>query len=346
MTRYAILAEASFDYLESKTGNALLRYRPEEVVCVIDSETAGKTVQEVLGWGGDIPVVAALEEALDYSPDTLLIGVATPGGWVPNSWRDTICEAIENKLNVVSGLHTFLSEDPELASLSEKHHVTITDLRRPPETLPFSEGFWQNRKTPVLLTVGTDCNSGKMMTAWEIVRLLKKRGKRAAFVGTGQTGILLAGAGVAVDAVVSDFVAGTVEGEINKAVIDHDLVVVEGQGSITHMAYSGVTLGLLHGSMPDMMVLCHEPGREMDTFDYPMVPFDDIMELYLRLVTVFRPSEFVGISLITRGMDEEKARETIKSYESKYNLPATDFLRFDGNTVADRIISYFDTSSF
>ena len=136
---------------------------------------------------------------------------------------------------------------------------------------------------------------------------------------------------------VSDFVAGAVEAEINRAEKDHDVVIVEGQGSLMHMAYSGVTLGLLHGSMPDLMVLCHESERKTDTFNYPMFPVDEIIDLYLRLVRLFKPVEFVGISLITHGLSDRKARKTIESFEQTYHIPVTDFFRYDGETIVDRI---------
>lgn len=338
MRRYAILADLQFDYIDSKTGNAILRYCPEEAVCVVDSRTAGKTAREVLGWGGDVPVVATLEEALKYSPDTLLIGIAPPGGGLPETWRKWVTFAIENNMDIVSGLHSFLTDDPEFSSLASEHGVTITDLRRPPDTLPFLEGSWQWRSTPVVMTVGTDCNTGKMTTAWEIKTLLEKRGKRVAFVGTGQTGILVGRYGVAVDAVKSDFIAGVVEAEIDKAADEYDLVVVEGQGSLTHLAYSGVTLGLLHGTMPDMMVLCHEPKRDRDSFGYPMFPPGEILDLYLKLVTLFRPSRFVGLSLITQGLPEEEARDTLTAFERDFGIPSCDFFRFGGDRVAEKIL--------
>ncbi|MFQ6675620.1 MAG: DUF1611 domain-containing protein [Fidelibacterota bacterium] len=338
MSRYAILVEGAFDYLLAKTGNALLRYRPEEVACIIDSETAGRTAEDVLGWGGRIPVVEDLDKALDFRPDTLLIGTAPPGGQLPESWRHTVRQAIGQKLRVVSGLHTFLSEDSEFADLARENGTTLVDLRKPPEPLPFSKGSWRWRETPVVLTVGTDCDTGKMTTAWEAKIRLEQTGKRVAFVGTGQTGILLGGYGVAVDAVASDFVAGSIEDQIDRAAGEKDVIVVEGQGSLTHMAYSGVTLGLLHGSMPDMMILCHEPGRERDTFDYPMKPVKEIMDLYLRLVTVFRETRFVGISLLTYRMDETTARETIQSYRTRYGIPAADLVRFGDEGITEAIL--------
>ncbi|MEE9167445.1 MAG: DUF1611 domain-containing protein [Candidatus Neomarinimicrobiota bacterium] len=340
MRRYAILADGNFDYVTSKTGNAILRYRPEEAVCVIDSYTAGMTAREVLGWGSDAPIVPDIREALAYSPNTLLIGIAPPGGELPAAWRGWITFAIKSNLDIISGLHRYLSDDPEFSSLASRHGVTIVDLRRPPDILPFLEGSWQNREKPVLMTVGTDCNTGKMTTAWEIKELLEKRGKRVGFVGTGQTGLLLGGYGVAVDAVKGDFISGVVEAEIDKAVKENDFAIVEGQGSLTHQAYSGVTLGLLHGTMPDLMVLCHEPGRVTDSFGHPMFPAGEIMDLYLKLTMPFKPSRFVGVSLITQNMTETLAMETVKTYARDYGIPAADFFRFGGETVAAKILEF------
>jgi uncharacterized NAD-dependent epimerase/dehydratase family protein len=337
--KYAILAEGAFDYILSKTGNAIIRYRPEEVACVVDSKTAGKTAAEVLGIGDDIPVVASLQDALQYDPNAVLIGTAPPGGQLPQSWREMILMAIENRLDVVAGLHSFLSDDIEFSDLASKKGVHIWDLRKPPDPLPFSKGSWQTRKTPVLLTVGSDCDTGKMTAAWELKRELDLRGVKAAFVGTGQTGILLGGFGVPVDAVVSDFVAGAIEAEVDKAAQDSDIVIVEGQGSVTHMAYSGVTVGLLHGCMPEMLLMCHEPDRKLDTFGYPMTPFHLVLEIYLKLLEPFRPTELVGISLMTPLFDETTAVERVKEFEEKFQVPTTDPVRNDMSTIAENVIS-------
>jgi len=339
MPKYAILAEGAFDYILSKTGNAIIRYRPEEVACVVDSKTAGKTAAEVLGIGDDIPVVASLQDALQYDPNAVLIGTAPPGGQLPQSWREMILMAIENRLDVVAGFHSFLSDDIEFSDLASKKGVHIWDLRKPPDPLPFSKGSWQTRKTPVLLTVGSDCDTGKMTAAWELKRELDLRGVKAAFVGTGQTGILLGGFGVPVDAVVSDFVAGAIEAEVDKAAQDSDIVIVEGQGSVTHMAYSGVTVGLLHGCMPEMLLMCHEPDRKLDTFGYPMTPFHLVLEIYLKLLEPFRPTELVGISLMTPLFDETTAVERVKEYEEKFQVPTTDPVRNDMSTIAENVIS-------
>lgn len=338
MPRYAILAEGRFDYLLSKTGNAVLRYRPEEAAVVIDSESAGKTVQEVIGFGGEVPIVASFEDSLTYKPDTLLIGIAPPGGIVPYDWRATLFSAIENGLNIVSGLHEFLSDDEELKHAAARKSVTIKDLRKPVIPLPFYRGSWKTRKTPVLLTVGNDCDTGKMTVAWELKNALEKTGKRGVMVGTGQTGILLSGRGVAVDAVVSDFVSGAVEAEIDSVEGKTDIIIVEGQGSLNHQAYSGVTLGLLHGAMPDMMVMCHEPNRIKDTFDYPIPDLNELMEWHVSLLKPFKEVEYAGISLLTHGLSEVKSKKEIKNYSKKYGLPVSDIVRFGAEPILESIL--------
>ena len=338
MARFAILVEGRFNFLYAKTGNAMLRYKPEDVVCCIDSTNAGKTTDNVMKIGGDTPVVGDVENALQYKPDTLLIGIATEGGYLPENMRSSVITAIENGLNIVCGLHEFLSNDPTFSILAVKNSITITDLRKPSDPLPFTKGSWKNRKTPVLLTVGTDCDTGKMTAAWEIKNKLQARGVNAAFVGTGQTGMLLSGSGVAVDAVIGDFITGTIEAEIDRVARDCDIVIVEGQGSITHMAYSGVALGLLHGSMPDMLIMCHESVREIDTFNHPMPPVINTLNLYLDLMKVFKPCVCVGFSLITYSETDEAARETIHNYSRDFGFPAEDLVRFSDESIIDNII--------
>ncbi len=338
MPRYAILVEGRFDYLYGKTCTATLRYRPEDVVCCVDSHHEGKTAHDVVSLGGEIPVVGDVQSALSYRPDTLLIGVATAGGYLPEEMRSGVKTAMNHGLDVVCGLHHFLSDDHELKTLAETNHVTITDLRKTPDPLPFTKGSWIKRKTPVLLTVGSDCDTGKMTTAWELKNKLADRGIKASFVGTGQTGILLSGNGIAIDAVVSDFVAGCVESEIDKADHNCDIIIVEGQGSLTHMAYSGVTLGLLHGAMPDLFLMCHEPARQKDTFGYPMAPFGKTLELYSDLVNIFKHCSYAGISLITHSEPDDSARQTILSTEKSFQLPTDDLIRFGGKRIIDSIV--------
>ena len=270
--RLLILAEGRFSPLKSKTANAAIIYLPDQVAAVIDSGKAGMTAQQVLGYGGHIPVVRDLAAGLAHHPTHLLIGIAPTGGRLPEAWREIVREAIRHKLHVLSGLHTILSDDPEFAALAEKHSVTLTDYRKIPlEAEVVSKGSWRTRKAKTILTVGTDCNIGKMTTIVEVQKEFFKRGLKADFVATGQTGILLRGRGIAVDAIISDYIAGSIEREIDRSEAEgYDYILVEGQGALTHMGYSGVTFGLIHGTMPDAMILCHQPARLKDDYGLPL----------------------------------------------------------------------------
>ena len=247
----------------------LIRYRPDEVIAVIDRSKVGKTSDSELGYGGDIPVIENFNASKQYQPDTLVIGNASQGGFISPEYRQEVIQAIEYGCDIISGMHQFLNDDKQLFELAEKHGVSLTDLRRPPKPPRFSKGTWQTREVPVMLIVGTDCDTGKMTTGWEITQRLKAQGCEARFIGTGQTGILLSGNGVPVDAVVADFMAGEIEHEIDNASDGADIIIVEGQGSITNQNYAGVTLGLMHGAMPDYMLMTQDTAREEDVKYYP-----------------------------------------------------------------------------
>src|SRR4051812_11308241 len=206
--RFLILADGLFGPDTSKTANACIRYTPERVVGVIDATRAGRTAQQVLGFGGSIPVVASLDEGLALGPNALLVGIAPSGGQLPAEWVRLVGRAIEHGLDVWSGLHTFIGDVPEFAALAAKHGVVIRDLRRPPKGLTVARGRVRDVNATVVLSVGTDCNIGKMTTQLQILGALRDEGIRTNFAGTGQTGILIDGRGVAVDAVVADFIAG------------------------------------------------------------------------------------------------------------------------------------------
>jgi len=205
--RFLALCENQFGPTTSKTANACIRYTPERVVAVIDSRHAGRTAAEVLGFGGDIPVVASLAEGLRRKPNALLIGIAPQGGSLPDEWRAMIRGAIEHGLAIWSGLHFFIGDDPEFAELAKKHKVKIHDLRRPPAALPVAMGRARSVESTIILSVGTDCNIGKMTAQLQVRDALREAGERVAFAATGQTGILVEGWGTAVDAVVADFIA-------------------------------------------------------------------------------------------------------------------------------------------
>ncbi len=337
MSRFVILAIDSFDYIENKTGNMLIRYRTDEVVAVIDPSKKGLHSQDVIGVGGKIPVVSSFNETKKYGPDTLVVGNAPQGGSVNDSMRAEIISALHFGVNIVSGMHDFLSNDQELVNIAKKNDVEILDLRKPPLPPHFPLGTWKDRKVPVLLVVGSDCDTGKMTTAWEIKERLSSYNKNIEFIGTGQTGILLS-KGVAVDAVIADFMAGEVEYAIDSNIKEEtDLVVVEGQGSLTNFAYSGVTLGLLHGSMPDYLILTHDVNRDNDVMGEKIPDLDKFMKLHLDLMDPFKKTIFLGINLLTFALDENKAIERVNYFRKKYKMPATDLIRFGNSDLITTI---------
>ena len=337
MPRYVILAHGAFDYIYSKTGNMLIRYQPKDVVAVIDSSQVGKTADDVLGWGGSIPCVASFNDTKQFSPTHLIIGSAPQGGFLDDLSLIEINNAIDSGCHIVSGMHVFLNEDRSLVKKSIENNVKLIDLRKPPDPPHFPSGSWKSRNFPVLMVVGSDCDTGKMTTAWEITQLLKKNNINVEFLGTGQTGILLSGKGVPIDAVTADFLAGEMEYCLDQYEDDIDLVVVEGQGALNNMFYSGVTLGLLHGCMPDFLILTHEPGREVDVSDHPIPPLKELMELYLDLLKPFKDSAFLGMNFLTLKLDEDSALEYMSDTQKAFNIPVTDLIRFKNKELVSTI---------
>jgi uncharacterized NAD-dependent epimerase/dehydratase family protein len=344
--RTVILAEGLFDMEWAKTAACISRYRPESVAAVLDSTQAGRDASEILGFGRGIPVLSDLAEALTLEPrpDALVLGIAPQGGGLPEEWRPTIGEAIRSGLDVWSGLHVFLGNDPEFARLAEERGVRLHDVRRPPAGLPVATGRARESRALRLLTVGTDCNVGKMTVAMELVRELRERGLRADFAATGQTGIMIAGRGIAVDAVVSDFVAGAAERLVLDADPSADVIVVEGQGSLAHPGYSGVTLGLMHGALPQAIILCTRPERRTiygGHHDWVKIPpLDEVIRLHEDAMAWVCPDErvhVVAVACNTYGRPHEEARREIRSAEELTGLPATDPIRFGSAKLADAI---------
>ncbi len=328
-----ILTDGHTDLHTAKTAICVIRYRPQEVVAVLDRESAGKTCQELIGVGGRIPVVASLAEAPEAN--TLLVGIAPPGGKIPEHWRPIVLEAIARKLSIVSGLHDFLKDDPEFARAAAEHGVRLVDLRDNDERdVARCEGF---RKGCLRLhTVANDCSCGKMVVAVEVAEGLQRAGVDAAFVATGQTGIMVAGSGCAVDRVISDFVSGAAE-KLILANEHHEAVVVEGQGSLFHPRYSGVTLGLLHGLMPDGLILCYEMGRKvifgMETFALP--PLRKVIDFCETAAGVMHPCRVIGVAVNgQRYCDDEVAAEC-ERVGRELGLPTCDVIRHGPEKLVD-----------
>jgi uncharacterized NAD-dependent epimerase/dehydratase family protein len=341
--RFLILADGQFGPLTSKTANSCIRYFPERIVAVFDRASAGKTVQDVLGFGGAIPVVGDFANGLDRGATTVLVGIAPAGGQLPAEWRGWLRHAIDCRKEIWSGLHTFIGDDPELASLARERGVRIWDARKPPANLPIADGRAAEVDAFVILAVGSDCNVGKMTAQLQLRDALVKRGRRTSFVATGQTGMFIEGWGTAVDAVVADFIAGAAEDLVLRGAKDHDIVLVEGQGSLIHPGYSGVTLGLLHGSCPDAMILCHQSSRDF-IGDYsgrePWVripPLRDLVRIYEDAASPVHPARVIGICLNTFDLDEGAARTAVADAARDTGLPATDPVRFDPLPLVDAI---------
>jgi uncharacterized NAD-dependent epimerase/dehydratase family protein len=342
--RFLIVADGDFAPMTSKTANSVIRFLPDRTVGVLDRQQAGKTVQDVLGFGGALPIVGSMREGLALGPTAVLIGIAPQGGRMPAEWRAWLAEALDHGCDLWSGLHTFLSDDPLLVEKARVHGRKIFDLRRPPADLPIASGAAKTVEPLVVLTVGTDCNVGKMTAQLQLTKQLNARGVRTRFVATGQTGIMIEGWGIAVDAVVADFIAGAAERLVLEGAQDADVVLVEGQGSINHPGYSGVTLGLLHGSCPDALILCHQSTREY-IGDYRRAawlripPLTEYVRLYETIGSAVHPTKVIGISLNTYDMTEAEARRACEAAARETALPATDPVRFDPTPLVDAIVN-------
>jgi D-glutamate N-acetyltransferase len=344
--RFLIVADGQFGPLTSKTANSCIRYFPDRIVAVLDRGEAGKTVQNVLGFGGTIPVVADFDQGIAQGggATAVLIGIAPAGGRLPDEWRGWLRKAIERRLEIWSGLHTFIGDDPELGALAKAKGVKILDARKPPPNLPIADGRAAEVDAFVILAVGSDCNVGKMTAQLELRDELVKRGHKTSFVATGQTGIFIEGWGTAVDAVVADFIAGAAEELVLQGAKGNDIVLVEGQGSLIHPGYSGVTLGLLHGSCPDALILCHQATRDY-IGDYhgrePWVKipsYTEMIDIYERAARPVHPTKVIGICLNTYDMDEKAARDAIVRAAEETGLPTTDPVRFDSGVLVDAIV--------
>jgi uncharacterized NAD-dependent epimerase/dehydratase family protein len=332
--RYLVLAEGhSADPHHGKTMRGFIRYAPYPTVAILDSERAGQRYD-------DIPIVARVEDALPFLPTTALIGVAPTGGVLPPTWREILEACIRNGLGVESGMHTYLSDDPGLAELARRHGVELRDLRRPPEDIGVPTGANLHLPALVVHTVGSDCAIGKKTVAIELHAEAQRRGLRSVFVPTGQTGIAISGWGIAVDAVVADFVAGAAERLVVEGARRGDLLWVEGQGALVHPFYSGVTLGLYHGCLPHVLVLCHRAG---DTHleglpEHAIPPLPALVELYERVALPVRPAKVACIALNTMKLGADAGRRAIEVAERETGLPADDPVRFGAGRLVDAVL--------
>ncbi|CAN5681439.1 DUF1611 domain-containing protein [soil metagenome] len=319
--RYAVFAEGRFLDNNAKTAHGLMRYGKDEVVAVVDSTLAGKNALDVMpDLRRDAPIVGTVGEALAFEPTSMLVGLAPAGGKLPKEWTDSLREAAEADVEIVSGLHQRLA--PEFPGKK------VWDVREPPQDVPLFSGAGFDVEPKVALTVGTSAAIGKMTATLEVQKAAREVGVATEFVATGQTGIVIAGWGISVDAVVSDFVAGASEQLVLAASKrSPDLILVEGQGSLGHPAYSGVTLALLHGSCPDCLILCTDASEEMIMGTTPRPEPARAARLYEEVAALVKPAPVVAVSVNTKGLDDEAAEEFVIAVSTSTGLPAADPFR-------------------
>ncbi|MDP9069621.1 MAG: DUF1611 domain-containing protein [Actinomycetota bacterium] len=330
---WIVLTDGYTTSRNAKTAHGVLRYARDRVVAVLDRENAGRTMSEVMpSLSSAAPIVADLDEAREMGGTSLLLGVATPGGWIPEHWRPWVLAAVDAGLEVANGLHRFLADDPELVERAAASGARLWDVRRPPDDLPLFSGKSLDVPQKTVLTVGSDCAVGKMTVSLELAAAAEADGIAAEFIATGQTGIMIAGKGIAVDRVISDFLSGAAETLVCEGDPEADVLMVEGQGGLWHPAYAGVTLGLLHGSAPHALVLCHQAGRAaIEEPPYtPLPPLGEMCRAYEEAASTVREARVVGVAVNCRGLSDEDAATAIAAVEDELGLPAADVFRGGG----------------
>ena len=334
--RIVLLTDGYSTPFLGKTAISLLRYRPDDIVGVLDQGEVGKMAPQLFGTGDGIPVVATVD---NLDADALFVGIAPPGGKLPGQWRSIIIDALQRGIDVVSGLHDFLSLDVEFTNVAKKYGSKLIDVRQNNERetaqrVTFREGCTR------IQTVGQDCSVGKMVAALEVQRALIQRDIDSRFVATGQTGIMISGAGVPIDCVVSDFVNGAAERLVQRNE-HHEVLLIEGQGSISHPRFSAVTLGLLHGCAPNGLIYCYEVGRTMvkGLDNVPLWPHDKMMKSYEINAALRHPSRIIGIAMNSRNVSASEAADERVRMTDEFGLPVCDVYRDGPSELADAILN-------
>lgn len=342
---WLVLTDGYLETRNAKTAHGVLRYARDDIAAVLDRDHAGRSLAEVMPeMGRDAPIVGSFEEGAERGATSLLLGVATPGGWIPDHWRDWMLQAASSGMEVANGLHRFLRDDEELVAAAAASGARLWDVREPPPGIPLCSGKALDAPQRIVLTVGSDCAVGKMTASLELAAAAEATGRRAEFVATGQTGILIAGKGIAVDRVISDFVSGAAEQLVVDADPEADVLLVEGQGGLWHPAYSGVTLGLLHGSMPEVMVLVHQAGRTaIEEPPYTKLPsLREIVDTYESIASVVRPSRVACVAVNCRGLSRDDARAAIDDVSEQTGLPAGDVMAGDAPRLWEAVAAALD----
>jgi len=346
--RIAVLTAGRLADSDAKTAHGVIRFGGREVVAVVDARHAGAVADDVVPYvAKPTPVVATVREARDRGATVLLVGVAPAGGKLDASWRSALLDAIELGLDVESGLHVVLGEDEELAAAARRHGVELRELRLAPDDLNVPADPSTRPRVRVVHSVGSDCAIGKMSVTLELDREARRRGLDSVFVPTGQTGIAIAGWGIAVDHVISDYIAGAADRLVRDGAERGDLLWVEGQGSLLHAAYSGVTLGLLHGSRPDGLLLCHRAGATCieDYPDTPIGSMNELIRIYEDALAWVQPAPVLAIALNTSSLGDAAARAEIAQTEAATGLVTDDVVRYGAGRVLESVLARLPAAS-
>ncbi len=346
-TPLLILAEGCFGMPESKMAIGVIRYGKWPISAVLDSQLAGKTVNQVVKSPCEAPIVSSITEAMACSPKpkAVLVGTAPIGGGLSEAFRQPLEEAVRAGLHIISGLHVFLNRIPSLKALADEHGVKLWDVRDVEDVNIVARQLPRPPGTKVITMVGTDCSVGKMSAGLELYQTMQQQGLNTGFVATGQTGIMITGSGVPLDRVIGDFMAGYIEREIDMTLkaSSPEWIIVEGQGSLLHPAYSGVTMSLLHGSAPDAMILCHNPIQKTIKH-YPLVPLPDLktfVRIYEDAAAWIKPAKILGVALNTSAFSDEEAQAFIREYEVETGLPVTDPVRYGAEKLVQALTQAF-----
>lgn len=340
-SKIAVLLHDGIQGQHGKTGLSLLRYSQAEIVAVIDRQSAGKSLPELTKIRRNAPIVASVAEAIAFHPEILVIGIAPSGGALPDEWLAEIKQAVASGLSIVNGLHTPLASHPEIQPLL-RHTQWIWDVRQEPPKLPIASGKARTLSCRRVLTVGTDMAIGKMSTSLELNATAQRRGINSKFLATGQAGLMIAGDGIALDAVRVDFAAGAVEQMVMQFGNTHDLLIIEGQGSLLHPG-STATLPLLRGSQPTDLILVHR-ANQTHIRNHPNVlipPLPVVLQLYEMVAAAggaLQPARVAGIAMNTFHLDEVAAKEAIALVETETGLSCTDPVRFGADLLLDAVM--------
>lgn len=355
-SRIAVLTQGHTDPLSAKTAVSLLRYRGDQVVALVDADAAGQTTQALLGCGGDTPIVAALGD-IPGGADTLVIGIAPAGGKLPDTMRSVVLDAVGRGMDVTSGMHQFLTDDPEIREAARHGGGRLWDVRKNDER-DIADRLDINPGCLRIHAVGQDCSCGKMVASVEVAIGLQARGQDAKFVATGQSGILVAsgvnagieqtdaerhdpnGGGAPTDCIPSDFVNGAAEALVKRNQ-HHDIIVIEGQASLVHPSYSSLTYGLLHATLPHGLILCYEAGRPHTHGrpHLPLTPLRKIVEIYEYVSNLEQPCKFIGVAMNSRLLasdDEFEAERELVG--SELGLPVCDVVREGPGRLVQAVI--------